>query len=81
MFSRLDEIIQKCKDDTSVRVVVSKFYVDFHEDKDFLKYLIENWFEGDRIHKFTYNMFILTNFSIVNPFVILILVFLLQVSE
>lgn len=57
IFERLDEIISKCKDDASVKAVVSKFYIHCHIKKDFIDYLIGNWFDVDRIHKYTHNMF------------------------
>lgn len=62
MFSRLDEIMQKYKDGASMKAVESKFYIDFYEQKYFSNYLSDNWFQNDRIHKFTYNMVILNNF-------------------
>lgn len=68
MFSRLDEIISKYKDYAYVRVVVLKFYIDFHEEKAFINYLTENCFEDDRIRKFTHNMFILISFLLFKHF-------------
>jgi len=54
--------MSKCKDDAYVKVVVSKFYVYFYNEKAFIDYLIGNWFDADIICKCTHNMFIFFTF-------------------
>lgn len=75
MFSKLDKIMLKCNDDEYLRAIVSKFNIDFHEEKDALKYLKDNWFDGDRICKFIHNICMLIIFLPFKDFMILILVF------
>ena len=50
LFARLYEIMSKYKDDASMKSIVSKFCVDFHNEKAFIDYLIGNWFDTDRIY-------------------------------
>ena len=80
IFARLDEIMSKCKDDASVKAVVSKFYNDLHNGKVFIDYLIGNWFDANRIRKYTHNMFMFFTsfFYRFEAFMILMLHFIFQ---